>query len=279
MLRTRDCGPCPFSPEILRTLRLTLAFDGTNYAGWQYQKNQPTIQGVLEAKLARMTASKVQVNGAGRTDAGVHALGMVASFCTDTNIPVEGFRKGLNSMLPLDIRVLEVVEAVPGFHARFSAVAKAYEYRLDFCDTQLPTERLYAHHLRQPLDQEAMQVCLQALFGTHDFSSFEATGSRDLCQEGGRGAVRTLFLADYRESVSEFARHGLFHFVGNGFLRHMVRNLVGTLIDVGQGKLNPAGFMSIMQARDRTVAGPMAPARGLFLRDVYFDQDAVVRAG
>ncbi|MBU0682655.1 MAG: tRNA pseudouridine(38-40) synthase TruA [Proteobacteria bacterium] len=262
----------------MRTLRLTLAFDGTNYAGWQCQKNQPTIQGVLEAKLARMTATKVQVNGAGRTDAGVHALGMVASFCTDTSIPVNGFRKGLNSMLPPDIRVLEVVEEVSGFHARFSAVAKAYEYRLDICDTQLPTERLYAHHLRQPLDQESMQLCLQALVGTHDFSSFEATGSRDLGQEGGRGAVRTLFLADYRESASEIVRHGFFHFVGNGFLRHMVRNLVGTLIYVGQGKLTPAGFVNILQARDRTVAGPMAPARGLFLKSVSYDQSEVVRA-
>jgi len=262
----------------VRTLRLTLAFDGTGYAGWQVQKGQPTIQGVLEAKLARMTPAKVKVDGAGRTDAGVHALGMVASFCTSATIPGEGFCKGLNSLLPSDIRVLEVAEEVPGFHARYSAVAKAYEYRLDFGATQLPTARLYAHHLRQPLDQAAMQVCLQALVGTHDFASFEATGSRDRSQTGGRGAVRTLFAAGYRESGAGSLRHGLFQFVGDGFLRHMVRNLVGTLIDVGQGRLTPVGFTKIMQARDRSLAGPMAPARGLFLRGVYFDQAAVARA-
>lgn len=261
----------------MRTLKLTLAFDGTGYAGWQYQKDQPTIQGMLEAKLARMTAEKVQVDGAGRTDAGVHALGMVASFRTATVIPVEGFRKGLNSMLPLDIRVLEVVEEAPGFHARFNAVAKAYEYRLDFGETQLPTARLYAHHLRQPFDQSEMQVCLQALVGTHDFSSFEATGSRDRSQEGGRGAVRTLFAASYRERGTESGVQGCFKFVGNGFLRHMVRNLVGTLIDVGQVRLSAGGFMKIMQARDRNVAGPMAPACGLFLRGVYFDHAVVAK--
>lgn len=256
---------------------MTLAFDGTAYAGWQFQKEQPTIQGVLEAKLARMTAAKVRVDGAGRTDAGVHALGMVASFHTSAAIPVDGFRKGLNSLLPADIRVLEVAEEVTGFHARYSAVAKAYEYRLDFGDTQLPTERLYAHHLRQPLDRAAMQVCLQALVGTHDFSSFEATGSRDLSQVGGRGAVRTLFDASYRESGCGSGLHGFFQFVGDGFLRHMVRNLVGSLIEVGQGRLTSDGFMSIIQARDRTVAGAMAPARGLFLRRVYFDQNDVAR--
>lgn len=259
----------------MRTLRLTLAFDGTAYAGWQFQKDQPTIQGVLEAKLARMTAEKVQVDGAGRTDAGVHALGMVASFRTAAVIPVEGFLRGLNSLLPHDIRVLEVVEAVPGFHARYSAVAKAYQYRLDFGDIQLPTARLYAHHLRQPLDPAPMRDCLQALVGTHDFSSFEATGTRDRSQEGGRGAIRTILGADYHESGSGAERHGVFQFVGNGFLRHMVRNLVGTLIDVGHGKLTPDGFISIMRALDRTVAGPMAPARGLFLRAVYYEQGDV----
>ncbi len=255
-----------------------MAFDGTAYAGWQYQKDQPTIQGVLEAKLARMTNEKVRVDGAGRTDAGVHALGMVASFSTATAIPVEGFRKGLNSLLPLDIRVLEVVEEFPGFHARFNAKAKAYEYRLDFGETQLPTARLYAHHLRQPLDQAEMRVCLQALVGTHDFSSFEATGSRDLSKTDGRGAVRTLFVASYRERVSESGRLGCFQFVGDGFLRHMVRNLAGTLIDVGHGRLGTVEFMRIMKARDRNLAGPMAPARGLFLRGVYFDHAAMARA-
>lgn len=262
----------------MRTLRLTLAFDGTGYAGWQRQKDQPTIQRVLEEKLTLMTAAPVHVDGAGRTDAGVHALAMVASFHTATTIPVEGFRKGLNSLLPLDIRVMEVVEEVPGFHARYSAVAKAYEYRVDFGDTQLPTARLYAHHLPSPLDQDEMRPCLQALIGSHDFSSFEATGSRDPSQEGGRGAIRTLFRAAYQEVGSGLALSGLFRFVGDGFLRHMVRNLVGTLIEVGQGKLTSVGFKEVMQARDRTLAGPMAPARGLFLRNVFYDQAAVTRA-
>lgn len=263
----------------MRTLKLTLAFDGTNYAGWQRQKGQVAIQQVLEEKLAVITQEAVTVEGAGRTDAGVHALGMVASLRTTSTIPAIGLLKGLNSMLPRDIRVLELTEAADDFHARYSAVAKAYEYRLIYAEVGLPTERLYNLRLARPLDRQVVDRCLEMLVGRHDFSSFEAAGSRDPQADQGRGAVRRIFRADYRLAEGEELTRAKFVFIGDGFLRHMVRNLVGTLIMVGRGKRTVGEFAAIMAARDRSQAGPTAPAHGLFLRQVYYDPAQVDQAG
>ncbi len=259
-----------------RNLKLLLAYDGTAYAGWQRQKAAPTVQGVLEEKLEAMTGHAVTLHGAGRTDAGVHALGMVANFHTEATIPVDGLRRGMNSMLADDIRVLAVEEVGPDFHARFSATGKAYCYRLTFEATVLPTERLYMARFPGPGDFDRMAACLPYLIGEHDFSSFEATGSRDPEQAGGRGAVRRIEVATLRQDRENGAR-GQLLIAGNGFLRHMVRNIVGTLVEVGQGRRTPEEFGQLLAARDRTQAGPTAPPHGLVLQEVFYGEQTLSR--
>jgi tRNA pseudouridine38-40 synthase len=253
----------------VRNIRLLLAFDGTGYAGWQRQKELPTIQGVLEEKIGIMNGGPVTLHGAGRTDAGVHALGMVASFATGSSIPCLGFLKGLNSLLPEDVRILGVTEAAADFHARYSAIGKCYLYNVTIGEVPLPTERLYSTHLHQPLRLEAVRRCLGLLVGRHDFSSFEATGSRDPNNGSGLGAVREIQRADL---LREEGRPERLRFLisGNGFLRHMVRNIVGTLVEVGQGKRTVEEFAGLFEVRDRSAAGPTMPARGLFLKEVYY---------
>lgn len=250
-----------------RNIKLLLAFDGTAYAGWQKQKSHKTIQGVIEDRLHVMTGEHTCLHGAGRTDAGVHALGMVANFATGTEIPCQAFAKGLNSMLPTDIRVLAATEVEAGFHARRSATAKTYWYNLTSGPVQLPTERLYCAHVFTALDIAAIQAGLAHVAGTHDFASFEGSGSRDP-EVGGRGAVRTIFAADL--TVMKSGNYHRFVITGDGFLRHMVRNIVGTMLVVGQGRMAPSEVAAILGARDRSAAGPTAPARGLFLKEVLY---------
>jgi len=250
-----------------RNIKLLLAFDGTGYVGWQKQKSGRTIQGVIEEKLHIMTGEELCLNGAGRTDAGVHALGMVANYHTEVNIPCQGFVKGLNSMLPTDIRILEACEVEADFHARCSAKAKTYWYNFSNGPVQLPTKRLYSFHIFEELDIVAMQNSLGYLQGTHDFSSFEGAGSRNL-ELNGRGAVRTIKDA----SLETLGAGDKYRFIvtGDGFLRHMVRNIVGTILEVGKGKLAQSDVVEILAAKDRSAAGPTAPARGLFLKEVLY---------
>ena len=250
-----------------RNIKLLLAFDGTNYAGWQKQASAATIQGVIEAGLQIMTREHTSLHGAGRTDAGVHAIGMVANFATGTSIPCQGFAKGLNSLLPPDIRVLEATEVDGNFHARRSARAKTYWYNLTTGPVQLPTERLYWAHVAAELDIDAMKAGLQLVLGSHDFASFEGAGSREP-GVAGRGAVRTIFTADFK-SLGPGGRYR-FIITGDGFLRHMVRNIVGTMLEVGLGRLAPGAIAAIMAAGDRSAAGPTAPPHGLFLKEVRY---------
>jgi tRNA pseudouridine38-40 synthase len=253
----------------VRNIRLVLAYDGTSYAGWQRQKQDVTIQGVVEQAIFTMTRSAAVLHGAGRTDAGVHALGMVANFLTDCSIPSQSFLKGLNGILPDDIRILAASDAPVDFHARRSARGKEYVYSFYAGEIMPPLERLYAAQVWGRLDLEAMRSCLPLIAGTHDFSSFEAAGSRDRTVEGGMGAVRSIFRA---EILRDDQRQGFFRIIiaGNGFLRHMVRNIAGTLFEVGKGRYTPGDFAGILAARDRTRAGPTAPARGLLLREVFY---------
>jgi tRNA pseudouridine38-40 synthase len=250
-----------------RNIKLLLAFDGTGYAGWQKQKSDVTIQGIIEDKLCTMTGEDISLHGAGRTDAGVHALEMVANFHTDTNIPCQGMVKGLNSMLPEDIRILGASEVEPDFHARRNAAAKTYWYNIYNGPVQLPTERLYAAHVPGDLDFKAMRNSLKAFIGKHDFSSFEGAGSRDQ-ENSRRGAVRTI-LESSMESLSR-SDHYRFIITGDGFLRHMVRNIVGTILEVGRGRLAESDIAAILTAKDRSAAGPTAPATGLFLKEVHY---------
>jgi len=253
-----------------KNIRLLIAYDGTNYSGWQRQKNGTTIQGLLEEKISVITNDQTVVNGAGRTDAGVHALGMAASFHTDSGMTGQDFQRALNSMLPTDIRILDASETETGFHARFDATSKTYRYDFFCGPVQPPTERLYRTHVQHPFNMDKVRPCLEFLIGSHDFTSFEASGSRDLSRTGGRGAVRTLFTAEGRVDPSR-PQYYSFRFRGDGFLRHMVRNLVGTLYLVGSGRMDLKAFQSVLHKKNRDLAGPTAPACGLFLEQVHYE--------
>lgn len=223
---------------------------------------------MLEDRISVMTDSKITLHGAGRTDAGVHARGMVANFTTASSIPCSGFLNGLNSMLPKDIRILQADDVENNFHSRYSATGKTYSYTLFTGAVQLPTERLYIAHYPGPFDDKAIAKTLPLIRGSHDFTSFEATGSRDMAQAG-RGAVRTLFELTLSLHKSQ-SNTWTFSFTGEGFLRHMVRNLVGTLMDIGAGRITPNNFRSILESRNRENAGPTAPACGLTLEQVHY---------
>ena len=253
----------------MRNIKLVLAYDGTGYAGWQRQLGQPTIQQVMEEAIACLTQSPVTLHGAGRTDAGVHAEGMTANFQTGSAIPLSGLMNGLNSMLPEAIRVLAAEKVANDFHARYNAKGKVYEYTFMVTEIMQPCSRLYAVQVRAPFACAAVRLCLPMLVGTHDFSSFEAVGPRDLTITGGRGAVRTIFAARLAEEEKDGGVYRL-TIAGDGFLRHMVRNIVGTLFAVGRGRLTPFDFQEIVAARDRTLAGATAPARGLTLKTVLY---------
>lgn len=253
----------------MRNVKLTIAFDGTDFSGWQKQLNAPTIQGELERVLGTITNSQVRLHGAGRTDAGVHALGMVASFQTNSLISLPELLKGANSILSPAIRIIEVENAEPDFHARFSTSSKTYLYTIDTETIQSPVKRLYAVHVPQVLAIEPMRQCLDVITGTHDFASFEASGSRDKSITTGRGSIRTLQEAVLNTSGKNELQ---FVFTGDGFLRHMVRNIVGTVLEVGKGRKTRKEFKTIIEAKDRSVAAPTAPAHGLLLKAVHYNQ-------
>jgi len=251
----------------MRNLRLTVAFDGTDFSGWQKQLNAPTIQGELERVLGKITNNAVILHGAGRTDAGVHALGMVASFETSSFIALPELLRGANSILPPAIRILEIKDADPDFHARFSTTSKTYLYTIETGTIQSPVNRLYAVHIPQNLTIEPMQQCLKLITGTHDFASFEASGSRDKSITTGRGSIRTLQEAVLNATGTDQLQ---FVFTGDGFLRHMVRNIVGTVLEVGKGRKTVEEFKIILQAKNRSTAGATAPAHGLLLKTVNY---------
>jgi len=250
-----------------RNICLITAYDGGDYQGWQRQAGVPTIQGEIEERLSVITTKSVTLHGAGRTDAGVHASAMTANFHTNSSLSCPQLQKSLNSMLPPAIRILGAVDLASSFHARFSCRGKHYRYYLQTAPVQSPFWRHYALHAPFPLDFGRMRSCLDLLVGRHDFSSFENSGSRDKESEHGRGAVRTLFAAEIRE-------HGQGSFsiavTGDGFLRNMVRNIVGTLLAVGKKEIGVDDFAAILKAKNRAMAGPTAPAHGLFLKRVLY---------
>ena len=244
-----------------KNVKLILAYDGARYHGWQRQVNGVTIQQVLEEAIGVMVGAPVTVHGSGRTDAGVHARAQVCNFIHGTRLTPEEFRRGLNSLLPDDILVREAAQVSLDFHSRYRAVGKTYEYRM----LQRPEPdifmRNYLWHIPVPLDISSMRECLSMLVGTHDFSSFKSTGS------GTVSSVRTIRTAELRDEGG-----GRYTVVmeADGFLRHMVRNIVGTVVEVGKGKTSAAGFREIMAACDRSAAGVKAPPQGLFLVAVHY---------
>jgi tRNA pseudouridine38-40 synthase len=251
----------------MRNIKLTIAYDGSNYCGWQRQTNAITIQGEIEQRLQLISNHPVSLHGAGRTDAGVHAKGMVANFQTTNTIPCPALIKGLNSLLPHSIRIIEAEEASPDFHARFSAKAKTYSYSLFTGPVQSPLQRLYTLHFPFLPYPEKVFLCLEKIIGTHDFASFEASGSRDPEAPSTRGSVRTLHEATFTPIAPDTYR---FQFTGDGFLRHMVRNMVGTLLEAGKGKRTLLEFEQALLAKERSAAGPTAPAHGLVLEKIVY---------
>jgi tRNA pseudouridine38-40 synthase len=244
--------------------KLLLAYDGSEFHGWQVQPGRVTVQGELRDALARITGEDVLPQGSGRTDTGVHAFGQVASFALTAPIPEANMVRALNRILPPSIRVLEAVRVAPDFHARHSAHAKTYEYRIYRGELCPPWQAKYVYAYSAPLDLENMQRAATRVLGEHDFSSFAAAGS----ETGSRGYVRTLFASDW--SVADELL--LYRVRGNGFLHHMVRNLVGTFLEVGRGNIEESAIASILASRSRTQAGPTAPARGLYLVKVEYPE-------
>ncbi|MEW5761957.1 MAG: tRNA pseudouridine(38-40) synthase TruA [Bacillota bacterium] len=245
----------------MRNIKVILAYDGTRYAGFQKQPGGVlTLQGVLEESLARLAGREVRVTAAGRTDAGVHARGQVVNFFTDWTIPTDRVVPALNGLLPDDIAALAAEEVPPDFHARKSARAKTYVYTVYNAPVRHPLHRLYALHTAQPLDVAAMQAAAAQLVGNHDFSSFQNTGRPVV------SAVRSLFAAEV-DRDGPFIR---FTFRADGFLYQMVRIMVGTLLEVGLGRLDAGAVREILAARDRRLAGPTAPPHGLCLEKVEY---------
>jgi tRNA pseudouridine38-40 synthase len=319
----------------LQTWRLTLAYDGTDFRGWQVQPGEPTIQGELQAALGRITGEAPLPQGSGRTDAGVHALGQVASFPLQARIPPENLQRALNRTLPPAIRIIEARTARSAFHARHSAVAKTYEYRVFREPLCPPFLARYVFACPWPMDVEALQRSARLFEGEHDFLSFAATdpdlttrgpssqatdewdqakgtglspyisameSGGALASEGTFSAiepeggplsatssnpesdqrakppttVRTIFSSAWEQQKTEAGDLLVYRVRGNGFLHHMVRNLVGTMLDVGRGHLNTEEIPGIIAARSRSAAGPTAPARGLFLHSVEYDEERFI---
>jgi tRNA pseudouridine38-40 synthase len=246
------------------TFKLTIEYDGTAYCGWQRQMGNPTIQETIEGALAVMVNHPVTLIGAGRTDAGVHALGQVAHFKTDTRLSPEVFLKGLNSLLPDDIVIRTCQLAADGFHARYDARGKRYRYRILNRDLPAAIGRHYCWHVRRRLDLAAIRQAAAALRGTHDFKSFEGAGSPRT------STVRTVFRCEWIQGEEDLLE---LEISGDGFLRHMVRNIAGTLVEIGLGRRPADDMPAILAARDRHRAGITAPARGLFLVEVNYAEE------
>jgi len=250
----------------MRNLKLILSYDGAEFSGWQVQPDANTVQGTLASAIGRVTGEKVLPQGSGRTDAGVHALAQVMTFVTESSVPTENFGKALNDILPASIRVLEVAEMPPEFHARHSARAKTYRYRVYRESICPPFLARYVWHYPYPLDEEAMVRAAPLVVGEHDFTSFAAVDPERGRGNGEVSNVRKIFSSSWERLGDEL----VYTVRGSGFLHHMVRNLVGTFILVGRGTLRVEGITEILDALNRSAAGSTAPAGGLYLVGVEY---------
>lgn len=268
----------------MQNLKLTLSYDGSEFAGWQVQPGRTTVQGSLASAIGRLSGENVLPQGSGRTDAGVHALAQVASFATSSPIPPENWLKALNDNLPPSIRVLEVAEAPPDFHARKSARSKTYRYRVHRRAICPPFLARYVWHYPYPLEESAMIAAAETVLGEHDFTSFAAVDperveriaseERTFSNSVGNASttftpttnIRTILSSTWTRDAEEL----VYTVRGSGFLHHMVRNLVGTFLLVGKKTVSLEELRKILNARERAAAGPTAPARGLYLVEVEY---------
>jgi tRNA pseudouridine38-40 synthase len=248
-----------------RWLKLTIAYDGGAYAGWQVQPDKPTVQGALESAWQEITQESVRITAAGRTDAGVHALGQVVGISTETRLSKDDLHRALNAVLPDDVAVVNIENARDGFHATYDAVGKRYRYHIDNARTPSVFTRHYAWHYPQPLDVSAMHEAGQVLVGRHDFSSFETAGSER------PDSIRTIHeLTVFAGQAQPDLRRITIDVAGDGFLYNMVRTIVGSLVEVGTSKRDAAWLADVLAARDRRQAGQTAPPHGLFLVSVSY---------
>lgn len=258
------------SKDRMRNLKLILSYDGAEFSGWQVQPDAATVQGTLASAIGRLTGEKVLPQGSGRTDAGVHALAQVVTFVTESSVPTENFMKALNDFLPASVRVLDVSEVSAEFHARHSARAKTYRYRIYRAPICPPFLARYVWHYPYPLDQSAMERAARLVEGEHDFTSFAAVdperGRGDNVASGPAANVRRIFSSIWHPMGEEW----IYEVRGSGFLHHMVRNLVGTFILVGKGTLQDQDVTRILEAHDRSEAGATAAANGLYLVNVEY---------
>ncbi|HEY4362668.1 MAG TPA: tRNA pseudouridine(38-40) synthase TruA [Bryobacteraceae bacterium] len=247
----------------MRRIRIILSYDGTNYHGWQVQPGLSTIQGTVQEVLQQIEGEPVHVHASGRTDAGVHALSQVAAFDLRNPIPCPNLLLATNRRLPRDIRVLQVEETSADFHPRFQALAKTYEYRILRDPICLPFERLYVHHHPYPLDEERIVALAPLLEGEHDFSAFAAADETDWQR---RSKVRRIFSSQ----IARDPGHLIYRVRGSGFLKHMVRNIVGVLLEAGKGNLDAGDLAARLTPGCQIPVGPTAPARGLTLIGVEY---------
>jgi tRNA pseudouridine38-40 synthase len=245
----------------MRNIKLLIEYDGTNYQGWQVQPKGPTIQGALEEKLELLIGESIRLFGSGRTDSGVHALGQVAHFKTQSRMDIRAMQRALNSLLPPDIVIREVEEVEEGFHARKQSKSKVYEYRILNRKLRSVFHRGYVWHIPQKLNLTEMKKATQSLIGEHDFSAFRTVGSPT------RTTVRRVIRAEWKRGRDGFIR---FEIEANGFLKQMVRSIIGTLVEIGKGKRKASDLRKVLNSGDRKEAGPTAPAQGLFLKEVKY---------
>lgn len=253
----------------MRHFKLTIAYDGTDFHGWQIQSAKSTIQGEIVSVLRRVTQEAIQLHGAGRTDAGVHALGQVASFRTQSALSAPEFQRALNALLPPTIRIVCAEEVGPDFHARWSAIGKIYRYRLYRGKVVPPTLWRYVLHYPFPLDEDAMRLAASRFVGPHDFAAFAAsTGSEDDDRE--RSTVREIYASELVRSAD--GEELVFTVKGRSFLRYMVRKMVGTLLEVGRGRMVPDDILRLYQIKDRSKSGPTVPPQGLCMVEVLHNE-------
>ena len=252
---------------MVRTLKLTIAYDGTDFAGWQRQPSQRTVQGVLEHALSQITGSPVRTAASGRTDAGVHALGQVVSFDTHSQLAPDVLMRALNARLPQDVVVLDAADVVPGFHATADAIKKRYRYQLHDGPVRDVFQRRYVWHVRYRLDADRMQSAAQGLIGRHDFRSFESKWPNR------RTSVRTVFEIEIHRDRDNDPNRITLEIEADGFLYNMVRTITGTLVEVGRGARGTQWPAEVLRAMNRSAAGPTAPPQGLFLLRVHYPSD------